>query len=133
MRVYLENNSNNLNDATKLDKFLDECTRFLKLFTVACKDQHCTDPIMTQQFLQVSLIINTLCAYIHKLSLIEGPVPKYSSSCHHAANDDDRDYDSDDSVPPKKIYSNLKLSMALHLSSILTNSFRASRSTFRIL
>ena len=58
---------------------------------------------MTQPFLQDSLI-NTLCAYIREINLVDGLDLKYSSSCHHANSNDSED----DSTPQRKPYGKLK-------------------------
>lgn len=123
MRAFYESNSSNLNNTTKLDKFLDCCTHSQQLFTIACNDQHYTNPVIQQQFFQSSLI-NTLYAYLHKLGLDNGPVSNRPSACH---NDDDNDYDNDydDSLPPRV---DSRIWKALHLSNIIVVTLNSTKS-----
>lgn len=88
MKVFLNNNFSNLNDITKLDKFLARCAYSQKLFTITRNDQCSTNPVILQWFLQGSLI-NTLYAYFHKFDLDDGHVSKSSSVCHHTDDYDD--------------------------------------------
>ena len=95
LRAHLENSSNNLNDPKDWDKFINGCTHSQALINIACEDRRSSDPTVQQQFKQCS-IINTLYSYLCDLNLVDGPVPKSSSSQYHA-------HDSDDNYADNKI------------------------------
>lgn len=92
MQVFLQDNSNNLNDKTELDKFLDGCTHYTKLFTISREDQQSCDPIMLQCFNQ-GRIINNLLLYLSELALVDCLVSTMSSYQHDKDANSNSDVD----------------------------------------
>ena len=109
MRVFLENNSSTLNDKTELDKFLAGCVHCSKLFSISCEDWLSKDPLLTQKFIQGSIII-TLLLYFKELDIINGAVSSANSSRFDIV-DSDSDPDNDNKPPSKGHSTKLRISL----------------------